>query len=132
MITEMTGEDLTGIALFEGLGSATLDQIASSMSKTVVRPGMVLAKEGERGFGFAVVLSGTADVVKDGATVASLGRGDIFGEMALESGAVRNADVVATTQMLLANMMVWGYREMVDTHKEIRQRIDAIVAARSQ
>jgi CRP-like cAMP-binding protein len=131
MITEMTGDDLAAVALFEGLGSNALDQIAATMAKSLVRPGITLAKQGERGFGFAVILSGNADVMKDGDRIATLGPGDIFGEMALESGSARNADVVATSQMVLANMMIWDYRTMVETHREIRERIDRIVGERS-
>jgi CPA1 family monovalent cation:H+ antiporter len=131
MITTLTGEDLAGLDLFQGLGSHALEEIAATMVSSIVRPGFTLAKEGEQGFGFAVVLAGHADIVRSGSKIAEVGPGDIFGEMALESGSVRNADVVATSQMSIGSMMVWDYRAMLDTHREVRERIDQIVADRS-
>jgi CRP-like cAMP-binding protein len=66
----------------------------------------------------------------DGQTVASLGKGDVFGEMAIVTGAKRSADVVATSAMVLASM-IWEVRVMVGRHAEIQSRLDQLVTERT-
>ena len=131
MDTKVTAQDLEGVSLFEGLGSYALEEIAASAVKTYVRPQMALAKQGDQGFGFAVILSGHAAVNVDGETVATLGPGDVFGEMSLATGSRRSADVVSKEQMSLAHFMVWDFRSIVQKHPEVKDRIDRLVSERS-
>ncbi|MEX2424416.1 MAG: cyclic nucleotide-binding domain-containing protein [Acidimicrobiia bacterium] len=131
MDTTVTAQDLARVSLFEGLGSYALDEIAASAVKTYVRPQMTLAKQGDQGFGFAVILSGHAAVNVNGETVATLGPGDVFGEMSLATGSRRSADVVSKEQMSLAHFMVWDFRSIVQKHPEVKDRIDRMVAERS-
>jgi CRP/FNR family transcriptional regulator, cyclic AMP receptor protein len=131
METTVSGEDLARVPLLEGLGSYALNEIAQSAVKTYVRPQMTLAKKGDQGFGFAIILSGHADVKVDGNVIATLGPGDVFGEMSLATGAQRNADVVSKEQMSVAHLMVWDYRSLVEKHPEVKERIDRLVAERS-
>jgi CRP-like cAMP-binding protein len=122
---------LASIPLLEGLGSHALGEIAEHAVKTYVRPGIKLVSEGEPGFSFSMILSGTADVNVDGENVATLGKGDVFGEMAIVTGTKRNADVIATSAMVLASMMIWDFRDMVGKHTEIQQRLDQLIAERA-
>ncbi|HSJ28642.1 MAG TPA: cyclic nucleotide-binding domain-containing protein [Acidimicrobiia bacterium] len=131
MDTKVTGEDLARVPLFEGLGAYALKEIAESAVKTYVRPHMALAKRGDQGFGFAVILSGHAVVKVDGNEIARLGPGDVFGEMSLATGSRRNADVVSTEQMSIAHFMIWDFRALMDKHPEVKERIDQVVAERS-
>lgn len=122
---------LAAVPLLEGLGSYALGEIAESSVKTYVRPGIRLVAQGESGFSFSMILSGTADVRVDGETIATIGKGDVFGEMAIVTGQRRNADVVATNAMTLASMMIWDFREMLAKHSEVRERLDRLVAERT-
>lgn len=124
-------EQLAAIPLLKGLDSFSLGRIAEHSVKTYVRPGFRLVAEGESGFSFSMILSGTAEVRVGGETVATLGKGDVFGEMAIVSGRTRNADVIAASEMVLASMMVWDFRAMIDSHGEVRQRLDQLIAERS-
>ena len=47
-----------------------------------------------------------------GAVVASLGPGDVFGEMGMLDGARRSADVVATSPMRLITLSKWDLRRI--------------------
>lgn len=131
MDMQVDPEQLASVPLLEGLGSYALGEIAEHAVKTYVRPGIKLVSAGEPGFSFSIVLSGAADVRVDGETVATLGKGDVFGEMAIVTGTKRNADVVATSAMVLASMMIWDFREMVSRHTEVQQRLDQLVAERT-
>jgi CRP-like cAMP-binding protein len=121
---------LEEVPLLRGLDRPELERIAEHAVKIFVRPGIKLIKQGEAGFDFSIVLSGTADVRVDDVTVATLGPGDVFGEMALVGTGKRNADVVATSAMVLATMMVWDFRNLTQSHPLVAGRLEEIIAAR--
>ena len=79
-------------------------------------PGKVLVTEGETGHEFFVILDGTAKVTRQGRTIATLGPGDAFGELALLEKAPRNATVVAETDM---ELVVLGQREFAGIIDEV-------------
>ena len=53
-------------------------------------------RQGLTGSGFYVILDGEADVIADGQKLATLARGDFFGEVSVLLGEPPTADVVAT------------------------------------
>ena len=80
--------------------------------------GTELTREGDFGHGFFAIEDGTADVVRDGALVAQLGPGDVFGEIALVASGRRTASVVATSPMRLITLFkrdLWALEEQMPT-----------------
>lgn len=121
---------LAEIPLFRGVDRPELERVAEHAVKIYVRPGTTLIRRGEAGFDFSIVLSGSADVRVDGETIATLGPGEVFGEMALVGAGTRNADVVATSAMALATVMVWDFRSLLDSNRLVAGRIQEIIEAR--
>ncbi|MGE0490813.1 MAG: cyclic nucleotide-binding domain-containing protein [Vulcanimicrobiota bacterium] len=76
-----------------------------------VEPGTVLIRTGEPGDKFFVIISGDAQVIKDGEVIKVASRFDYFGEMALVLSQPRYADVVALTAM---EVLAIGRREFLN------------------
>jgi CRP/FNR family transcriptional regulator, cyclic AMP receptor protein len=105
---------LAAIPFFADLPEDELAAVASMASEEKIPPGQLLAAEGRVGYSLYAVESGTADVIINGETVATIGPGDVVGEMAVlisppdwseppevAIGGLRTASVVATSPMRL-------------------------------
>ena len=106
----MNGADLTSISLFAGLGDQDRIRLAEVCSDVQVEAGTPLVEEGDFGYAMFAIVSGTAEVTREGEVVRELGPGDVFGEIAVLSGGRRTATVTATTAMELIAIMnrdVW-------------------------
>src|SRR5215218_1205027 len=115
---------LKHVPFFSGLSRRELAAVAQQADEVDVRPGKVLAREGEIGQEFFVIESGTADVTRDGTTLASLGPGDFFGEIALLDGdARRTATVIATSQMALVVLTRASFRALDLEHPQLHARV---------
>jgi CRP-like cAMP-binding protein len=89
-------ESLKGVEIFKGVPSATLERLERTARERNYKPGDDIMSQDQDGVGIFVLLSGEAEVVRDGTSLAKLGQGTFFGEMALldhyrRSGTVRAA-----------------------------------------
>jgi CRP/FNR family transcriptional regulator, cyclic AMP receptor protein len=92
-------EHLKSIPLFAACSPDELKQVAAKASAISYPAGTVLAREGEVGCEFMVIVEGTAEVRRAGTDALALGPGDFFGEIALLDGGPRTASVVATSDV---------------------------------
>jgi 2-polyprenyl-3-methyl-5-hydroxy-6-metoxy-1,4-benzoquinol methylase len=97
-------EQLKQVPLFAACTVDELFRIAALAEELEVPAGRVLAEEGKREAVFYVVVTGTASVTRAGTSVATLGPGSFFGEIALLTGGVRTATVTARTPMRLLSL----------------------------
>jgi len=94
--------ELAALPLFSGLTPEQLRWVARVAARVQEPKGEVLTKEGERGDELMIVLEGTVEVRHDGHVLATLGRGDFFGEVALlDPTARRTATAVAATRVTI-------------------------------
>ena len=101
-------EQLRRVPLFAGLGKRELEELGTLADEIDVENGRVLTREGERGHEFFIVLDGGVEVDVQGTVVATLGKGDFLGEIALVDGKPRSA----TTRALgPTRLLVVGHRE---------------------
>jgi CRP-like cAMP-binding protein len=130
----MTGkknvERLQEVALFSACTDRELTQIVRAMDEVSVSPGKDIVTQGTLGHEFYLILDGRASVSRDGTTVAELGPGQYFGEMALLDGAPRNATVTASEP---TDLLVLGQREfaaVLDTSPGVARKLLTHLAAR--
>ena len=121
---------LKSVPLFAGLDSRELEQIADTMQERRFAAGSTVVQEGATGAGFFVVESGSASVESGGEKKATLGPGDYFGEIALLTGSVRTASIIADTDMVCYGMTSWDFKPLVETNSGIAWKLLTAMADR--
>ncbi len=100
--------------MFAACNKQELEEIDRLTDEVSVAAGRTIMAEGELGQEFALILSGEADVIRDGKVVATLSTGDYFGEVALLDSVARTASVVARTDMELEVLDRRGFNTLLD------------------
>ena len=87
-----------GCPLFHEIYDNEVEAIISDCLVATYEPGDYIIKQGEEGTDICVILSGLADITveKDGDShyIATIGKGDIFGEMVLINETQRTANII--------------------------------------
>jgi len=125
----MDPDHLKTIPLFSSLSDKALETVSVFASETSVSAGKRLVHEGDYSYDLIVIETGTADVIKGGEVIGSLGPGDVFGEMGMLSGAKRSADVVATSPMHLITLSKWDLKRI---STEVSDQLQALVEQRQE
>jgi CRP-like cAMP-binding protein len=105
---------LAAIPLFADLDDDDLASISASAIEVEADEGETLATQGDLGHALFAIESGTVEVTADGKRLATLGPGDVFGEMAVVAAGIRMATVVATSPVRLIAMLkrdVWALEQ---------------------
>jgi CRP-like cAMP-binding protein len=95
----MFESQLRDVPFFSSLSKRELATVAQLTDEIDVEAGRVLAREGDSGQEFFVIIDGTAEVLRGDAPIAELGPGEFFGEMALLGEDRRTATVRAISAM---------------------------------
>jgi len=90
--------------IFAPLPAPELEGLARALVSVQVTAGATIVCEGEKGDCFYLIADGQVKVSKKGKEVATLTRGDGFGEIALLEGVPRTATVVADTDLELFSL----------------------------
>jgi CRP/FNR family cyclic AMP-dependent transcriptional regulator len=128
----MLEAQLSEVPFFGMLSKKELAAVARQTDEIDVREGETLAREGDTGREFFVIIDGTAEVVRGEDRIAELGPGDFFGEMALVGDAPRMATVRATKPMRVIVMTRQSFREIDRSMPKVHSAIvDAIEERRA-
>jgi CRP-like cAMP-binding protein len=92
-------ELISKVPLFSRLSKKQREEVARIADELDLPRGKDMAKEGERGREFFVLIEGDADVFKSGKLINSMKTGDFFGEIALVTKMPRTATVTATSDV---------------------------------
>jgi CPA1 family monovalent cation:H+ antiporter len=123
-------ELLPSLPIFAGLSETELDAVAEAIWMVELESGEPVANEGDFGHTLFFVEEGSADVVRDGAVLRTVGPGDVVGEIAVLASGRRTASVVATSPMRLLAVFkrdVWGLERRAP---EAARRLQAILDGR--
>lgn len=106
-------ELLAGCPLFRGINAAGLAGLADLATSVDFPTGHVIARQGEIGTGFFVVIDGAVRVVRDGEIVARLGAGEFFGELSVLDRMPRNASVVTEAPTTCLALASWDFEKVL-------------------
>ena len=123
-------ELLAGCPLFKGIDAAGLAKLAELAAPVDFPAGHVIAREGEIGTGFFVIVAGRVRVVRDGAVVARLGAGEFFGELSVLDQMPRNATVAAEEATSCLALASWDFDRVLLEEPALTLAILRGVAAR--
>jgi CRP/FNR family transcriptional regulator, cyclic AMP receptor protein len=121
---------LAGVPIFSELSRKELNSIARASKEVTHRDRAILAREGDTGVGFFLILDGVAEVMVRDRHVRDLSRGDFFGEISLLEGGPRTATVVAATPIRLLALTQWVFKRLIEQNPKIASKMLKIMAQR--
>jgi CRP/FNR family cyclic AMP-dependent transcriptional regulator len=127
-------DDLRELDLFSEASRSELAVITRQLTRLKVKAGRVLVREGEIGNEFMIMVNGMAEVTQGGRSIATIGRGDLVGEMALMDGyghGRRNATVTAITDAEIYAGSPAEFRRIIEAAPSVAEKVKQTVASRS-
>ena len=121
---------LAGLTLFSDLDRPQLQAVAHTLSEESFPAGQRILRQGFSGSGFFVILEGQVEVRVDGQEVATLGKGDFFGEISLLLGEPPIADVVASGPVMALQLAGPDLREFLLAYPVVMYRMLQAVGRR--
>ncbi|MDG6985337.1 MAG: cyclic nucleotide-binding domain-containing protein [Nitrososphaerota archaeon] len=107
------------VPFFDGLDEKTRKAVASEGREVSFKAGDMVVGEKGVGVGFYLILDGGAEVRKGGKVLATLGKGEFFGEMSVIDGQPRSADVVAVSPTTCWVLPAWNFSGLIRGHPEV-------------
>jgi CRP/FNR family cyclic AMP-dependent transcriptional regulator len=124
---------VTSVPLFSGLDKKLLKGLVASGRERSFKAGDKIVSEGDMGIGFYLVLDGRVEVRKGTKVLATLSKGQFFGEMSLIDEERRSADVFAVEPTKCFLLTPWVFTGLVKKNpgiamgmlKELAKRLRA-------
>jgi CRP/FNR family transcriptional regulator len=117
--------------LFAQFSEKELEALFSTAKVREFDAGSTIVREGDpASIGFYLVLEGQVEVRKGQKTLAKLGIGDYFGEMALILDAPRSADVIAVQKTKCLMITRWELRSIISSYPDVALKMMGELARR--
>jgi CRP/FNR family transcriptional regulator, cyclic AMP receptor protein len=123
----MDPDNLRAVPLFAEMSEPDLRRIATFATEDSAQMGTTLMREGDYSNDLIAIESGTADVLRDGKLLRSLGPGDVVGEIGVLERELRTASVVASSPVRLIRLTNWDVKRLP---RETRDRLLELARSR--
>ncbi len=118
--------------LFRPFTPEEREELARKFELVEVVRDAVLITQGERADGLYLVVAGKVEVQRTGeAVLATLGSGDVFGELSLLAGGGSTANVRSVTRVLALRMPASTFQEVIMTHPQVLAYLGELAERRS-
>jgi pyruvate,water dikinase len=112
-------EVIERVPFFANMSPRDVEGIAALFKERRFAAGETVTKEGAGGAAFFVIESGEATVSIGGRQLATLTKGDYFGEVALIDEGARSATITANTELICYGLSYWEFRPLVQQNATI-------------
>jgi transcriptional regulator with AAA-type ATPase domain/NAD-dependent dihydropyrimidine dehydrogenase PreA subunit len=131
----ITVRDLSSINILEDFSPGMLARMIPHLTERMAPSGTMILYRGDPGNSMFMILEGTVVVTlrnDEGVeyTLATLEKGDIFGEMALITGEPRTANVKALTDVRLAELYQDVFYELISEYPGLNESLLQLLARR--
>jgi CRP/FNR family transcriptional regulator, cyclic AMP receptor protein len=123
-------EIIKDVPLFSRLSKKGLEDVAHIADELDLPAGKVLAKQGDRGREFFVLLEGEAEVTQGNRRINTMKKGDFFGEIALVTKMPRTATVTTTRDVRVLVITERDFAALLKRSPQIGQNVAHALAER--
>ena len=126
----MDVDQLRRIQLFSDADEDELAKLSASAESVEFSEKAEIIREGDFSRALLAIEEGTAEVTRDGQRIATLGPGDIFGEVGVLDDALRNATVTATSRLKLIILDQFEVQRLREKAPGVYRRIEQLAEDR--
>ncbi len=123
-------ELLEGSPFFANQPVELLRELAAVLEKRDYAHQSHIFHEGDKGESLYIVAAGNVSIIKEGHTIAELGKGALFGEMSLLTGANRSASVLAGGNCVCLELSKAEFARVAAGHPKLLEDISSIITER--
>lgn len=131
-VTSEVLDRLAQIEVMQNIPPAEMQAIIPFLKLCTAESGSILCQEGTAGDAMYLILTGEADIRKGQQLITVLSAGEVFGEMAMLTGAPRSATVIARTPMELYELKQADFNAVLARTPQLSQSLSRILARRLQ
>jgi CRP/FNR family transcriptional regulator, cyclic AMP receptor protein len=132
----MHEDTLARVDLFSNLDKKELQALGSSCQERKYSAGTTLFSQGDTGVGLYILTGGKVRIIQatnpDRAEeeIATVGTGDVLGEMALLDDLPRSATAIAVEDVTALLLPVWEFRSTLQSHPTIALKLLSVLSRR--
>jgi CRP/FNR family cyclic AMP-dependent transcriptional regulator len=123
-------ESLKNVPLFSGCSKKELEKVARAADEIEMTEGTLVVDQGQTGREAFVILHGDVTIKRNGRRIASLGAGDIVGELSLLDHGPRTATAVCATDCTLLVIDQRRFIGVLDAVPSIAHKLMSALASR--
>jgi CRP/FNR family cyclic AMP-dependent transcriptional regulator len=123
-------ESLKSVPLFSGCSKKELEKVAKSADEIDMKEGAIVVDQGQTGREAFVILHGDVTIRRNGRKIASLGAGDVVGELSLLDHGPRTASAVCATDCTLLVIDQRRFIGVLDDVPSIAHKLMGALASR--
>jgi len=126
------GEALKQVSVFEAAPETFFEKIKLCLRYEEHPAGKILLREGQKGDAMYLIREGQVEILKEFQAIATLGPGEIFGEMALLNAEPRTATVRLKTPARLYRLNRLAFESVIQAFPEVHERVKQLAKVRQQ
>lgn len=123
-------DSLASVALFSTCSKKELEKVAKAGDEITMTAGTLIVDQGQTGREAFVILSGTVTIKRNNRKIATLGAGDVVGELSLLDHGPRTATAVCETDCTLLVIDQRRFIGVLDDVPAISHKLMAALASR--